>query len=120
MGVCTCTTPAASFSINIPGPTLKPEIGQSNYWAAIIAGARCNGKPFFQRITEYFNGTSARFPLASSGLEYFARKCVLKRALAWPAVAPIDEVKQRLRGGCPCGGSGPPPQIRVRLLPPEL
>src|ERR1700756_4260679 len=48
MGVRTCTTPAASFSINIPGPTSEPEIGQRNYWAAIIAGARCNGKPFLQ------------------------------------------------------------------------
>jgi hypothetical protein len=30
---------------------LKPEIGQSNYWAAIIAGARRNGKPFFSGLT---------------------------------------------------------------------
>jgi hypothetical protein len=51
---------------------LKPEIGQSNYWAAIIAGVRCKWEAFSQQISDYFNGTYGRFPLANSGLGNFA------------------------------------------------
>src|SRR5947209_13522075 len=50
IGVCTRTTPPASFSINIPGPAWEPEIGQSNSRAAIIALWTVHWKPYFNGL----------------------------------------------------------------------
>src|ERR1700719_2177498 len=115
MGVCTCTTPDASFSINIPGPTLEPEIGQSNYWAAIIAGARCNGKPFFSGLTNILMEPQLSLYSPVHDWEILLR---MHPEMGLPQPSAHRRVRWRLREGCPCDGSGPPPQIRV-LLPPR-
>ena len=54
MGVCTCTTPAASFSINIPGPTWNLKLARAILGPPLLHHARCNGKPFF-KIYRIFN-----------------------------------------------------------------
>src|SRR5207302_8738495 len=53
IGVCTRTTPAASFSINITWTYLGPEIGQSNSRAAIMHYHTCIAKPYFKEFTDY-------------------------------------------------------------------
>src|SRR5207302_10964568 len=50
IGVCTRTTPAASFSINITWTYLGPEIGQSNSRAAIMHYHTMHCKALFQGI----------------------------------------------------------------------
>src|SRR3954466_3103891 len=117
MGVCTRTTPSASFSINIRWDHLEPEINQSNSRAAIIALKYTHAKPYFAESKPILLNHPKLLgrPANHSGYFYAEGGANFSTGKPW-----LGRARLRLRGGCPCGGSGPPRQIRCPRLRPGL